>query len=225
LVTKNFIEKILSLKKLFYQDLDSIIDRHKKLSSQKIDFPRVYLAKDIILRILKGDYRIENGHEFIYLKNGKSVKINFASSGQQEALWILNSIFYFILYAKKIFLIIEEPEAHLYPFAQKDITQLLALFTNTNYNQILITTHSPYILESINNLIYAKNIYKKGKNISSIPKELVIDFSDLNAFMIKGGKDNYQILDKGIGQIKSEEIDRVSKFLNDEFEKLLELEL
>lgn len=224
LITKTFIEKIISLKKLFYQDLESIIESHKKFSSQKIDFNRVNIAKGIIYKILKGRYRIENGQELIFLKNGYSVKINFASSGQQEVLWILNLIFYSILYNLKLFTVIEEPEAHLYPIAQKEIVELIALLGNINNNQILITTHSPYILSAFNNLIYAENIYSQNINIPFIKKELVINYNEVNAFMIEGDK-NYSILDKDINQIRAEEIDKVSEILNKEFEKLLELEL
>ena len=59
---------------------------------------------------------------------------------------------------------IEEPEAHLFPTAQKRIVQLLArTFNNTNSNfQIIVTTHSPYILSSFNNLIY-ENKTRKNK--------------------------------------------------------------
>lgn len=222
LITKIFIEKIISLKKLFYQDIDSIIESHKKFSSQKIDFQRVNIAKEIIYKILKGSYKVENGSEFLFLNEGNNVKINFASSGQQESLWILNLIFYSILYNLKLFTVIEEPEAHLYPVAQKEIVELISLFGNKNNNQILVTTHSPYILSSFNNLIYAKNISQK-RDVSFIKKEVMIDFNDVNAFMIKGNN-YYSILDNEIKQIKVEEIDRVSEILNEEYEKLLNLE-
>ena len=223
LITKTFIKKIISLKNLFYQDLDSIIESHKKFSSQKIDFVRVNLAKEIIYKVLKGTYKIDNGQEFIYLNDGNSIKINFASSGQQEALWILNLIFYSILYNLKLFTVIEEPEAHLYPVAQKEIVELIALFGNKNNNQVLITTHSPYILSAFNNLIYAGNIYKQKKEVLFIKKEISIDFNDVNVFMIAEGK-GYSILDYEIKQIKVEEIDKVSGILNQEYEKLLSLE-
>jgi ABC-type lipoprotein export system ATPase subunit len=221
-ITKTFMEKIIFLKKLFYQDIDSVIESHKKFSSQKIDFQRVNIAKDIIYKILKGNYIVANGLEFLHLKNGNDIKINFASSGQQESLWILNLIFYSILYNLKLFTVVEEPEAHLYPIAQKEIVELISLFGNKQNNQILITTHSPYILSSFNNLIYAKNL-AKNKEISFIRKEIMIDYNDVNAFMINE-ENFYSILDDEIKQIKTEEIDKASEILNKEYEKLLEME-
>ena len=41
---------------------------------------------------------------------------------------------------------VEEPEAYLFPVAQKQIIDFA------------ITTHSPYILSSLNNLLYAYNL-------------------------------------------------------------------
>mgnify|MGYP006206212493 CR=1 FL=1 len=58
-----------------------------------------------------------------------------------------------IIYGSIILRIIEEPEAHLFPVAQKHLIELLAIMVNRNEdNQLIITTHSPYILSSFNNL-------------------------------------------------------------------------
>ncbi|WP_366509415.1 AAA family ATPase, partial [Alistipes sp.] len=84
--------------------------------------------------------------EKIYIANSaKYVKLNFASSGQQESLWILLLVFITILEQQNIFIVIEEPEAHLYPDAQKSISTLITLLSNIKQSQIVITPHSPYI--------------------------------------------------------------------------------
>ncbi|MFM7370804.1 MAG: AAA family ATPase, partial [Sphaerospermopsis kisseleviana] len=90
--------------------------------------------------------------------NGKSTLINFASSGQQEVVWILLLILVLILNQRNVFLVIEEPEAHLFPVAQKQMIDLIALLANQAANQIILTTHSPYILSSFNNLLYAHQL-------------------------------------------------------------------
>ncbi len=51
----------------------------------------------------------------------------YGSSGQQEVLWILMLAFATILEKNKSFIIIEEPEAHLFPIAQKDVMSLVSL--------------------------------------------------------------------------------------------------
>ena len=65
--------------------------------------------------MLRGDYRCSKGEEQIILADGKYVKLNYASSGQQECVWILNLLYYYLLQQKQVLFIIEEPEAHLFP--------------------------------------------------------------------------------------------------------------
>lgn len=88
------------------------------------------------------------------LDSANYVKINLASSGQQEVVWIFNLLFYYLLEEKKVFLILEEPEPHLYPESQRLIAEVLSLFANSD-KQILITTRSPYVLGTFNYLLIA----------------------------------------------------------------------
>lgn len=64
-------------------------------------------------------------------------------------------IFSFILEKTSVFLVLEEPEAHLFPEAQKYIVELIALLCNSTGSSSFITTHSSYILTSINLLMHA----------------------------------------------------------------------
>ena len=54
----------------------------------------------------------------IWVDNNHYVKINFASSGQQEIVWILNLLVYYLLTDHPVFFIIEEPESNLFPESQ-----------------------------------------------------------------------------------------------------------
>ena len=71
----------------------------------------------------------------IYFDERHWVKLMYGSSGQQEALWILLLVFIIILENKNAFVIIEEPEAHLFPKAQRKIVNLIALMVNTTKKQ------------------------------------------------------------------------------------------
>ncbi|MEO8974057.1 MAG: AAA family ATPase [Ktedonobacteraceae bacterium] len=51
-------------------------------------------------------------------------------------------------------LIIDEPEMNLHPEAQVKMIELLSMLINTDLN-ILITTHSPYVIDHLTNLIKA----------------------------------------------------------------------
>lgn len=99
--------------------------------------------------VLNAKYSFEGGEEKLILPNHRYVKINFASSGQQEAVWVLNMIYYYLLERKKIFLIVEEPETHLYPDSQKYMAEALGMFVTAG-NQSIVTTHSPYLLGEFN---------------------------------------------------------------------------
>ena len=52
-------------------------------------------------------------------------------------------------------IVIDEPEMNLHPAAQVEIIEFLAMLVNAGLN-VLITTHSPYIIDHISNLIVAK---------------------------------------------------------------------
>jgi predicted ATPase len=145
-IMENFIERIENVKALFNQNLSAVIDRATSSNDYNRESEaRVRLAKQLIDSILKGSYRYHNGTERIEFSDGQSTLINFASSGQQEVVWILLLILLLILNQRKVFLVIEEPEAHLFPVAQKQIIDLIALVATQNDNQVVLTTHSPYI--------------------------------------------------------------------------------
>jgi len=223
---KIFIEKIKYLKKFFNNDLEALLEDMKKLSDKKIDFENVKYAIKKINTILKGNYKYENGEEKIYINENDYIKIAFSSSGQQESIWILLLTYYFILNNIENFTIVEEPEAHLYPEAQKEIIELISLLSNINQNQVIVTTHSPYILSALNNLLYAKNIVNKNnRNVIKdiVDEKLWLDINNINAYFISDGIAK-SIIDKELNLIKAEAIDSASEIINDTFDKLFDLE-
>jgi ABC-type lipoprotein export system ATPase subunit len=220
-----FVDRINNSKPLFNKSLSEMVYEKKKLTQDKIEFDTVEMAGKIIEKILKGSYRFDREGEKLYIDDNQYVKLNFSSSGQQEAIWILLLIFLVILENKKIFVVIEEPETHLYPEAQKDVVELISLLTNNADNQTIITTHSPYILTSINNLIYAKKIGDRKPSAvrEKINPKLWLDKNVIGTFFIdKGCLEN--IMDEELYLIKAEAIDSVSTIINDEYEFLFDLD-
>lgn len=65
-------------------------------------------------------------------------------------------------------LIIEEPESHLHPGAQTKIAQTLARLVRAGV-QVVITTHSNWLLQQIGNLIREGELQKQGKSTSESP--------------------------------------------------------
>ena len=181
-------------------------------------------ALKLIRKILRGAYCYKNGEEQIVLDGGKYVKINFSSSGQQECVWILNLLFYYLLQQKQILFIIEEPESHLFPESQKYITELIALVNNCKHS-VVLTTHSPYVLGTLNNLLYAHTIQPQYSEEASriIPESLWLDWNNFDSWFVKNGTIE-NCMDSEIHMIQNERIDEISKVINDDFDKLLELQ-
>ncbi|MDR1680152.1 MAG: ATP-binding protein [Prevotellaceae bacterium] len=223
---KTFVNKINLLRPIFNQSLNDIITARMALTKSDIDFSKIRLAEKLINRILKGKYQFDKEGEKIYIGNtNKFVRLNFASSGQQESLWILLLLFIIILEQQKIFIVIEEPEAHLFPEAQKEISALIALLSNMKQSQVIITTHSPYILASVNNLILAHKIGKKfpHKVTPKINKHLWINRNKIFAAMVQSGIVS-EIIDPEFDIIQQECIDSVSQIINEEFDYLYQYE-
>ncbi|QTA78191.1 NTP hydrolase p-loop-containing [Desulfonema limicola] len=222
---RSFADRIINSKPFFSKSLYELVTDKKKYTQEKIEFNNVYFAQKIIEDILKGEYRFDSEGEKLFFDSQKYVKLNYASSGQQEVIWILLLIFLLILEKKQVFIVFEEPEAHLYPEAQKDIVELISLLSNVKNNQIIITTHSPYILSSLNNLLYAYNIgQKKTKETKNIvDKRLWVNPKKLNAFFVSEGCIK-NIIDDEFGLIKSEAIDSASNIINNIFNLLFDLD-
>jgi predicted ATPase len=103
--------------------------------------------------VIDGHFVREKSKEFIRTSWGK-VPLRSSSSGQQEALPLLFSLLeYPGNESGPHLLIVEEPEAHLFPDAQKYILDLIVEQAIKNSCRILFTTHSPYVLACLNNHI------------------------------------------------------------------------
>ena len=114
-LTKRYIETILKIKPLF----SSGIAGYTAMVSNSVDTeafrkfkknsPVIRLLSDKANDVLGGSYRYVDGEERLYLDNRKYIKFNFASSGQQEIVWVFNLLFYYLVEDKRVFLILEEP--------------------------------------------------------------------------------------------------------------------
>lgn len=224
---QTYIERIFKIKNAFSNGVEDLYWNclntntvNKKIYKDKIE-EAIKLSKSV----LKGSYKFTDNEERLFLEDGKYVKINFASSGQQEAIWIFNLIIYYMLNNPKLFVILEEPEAHLYPDAQKKIAELTALAAGMPEGNVLITTHSPYILGTINNLLYAARLTENYKEQvwKIIDKNKLIFEKDMKAFFVSGGTVK-SCVDEELGLIQNEVIDGASEKINSEYDALMSLE-
>lgn len=97
-------------------------------------------------------------------------------------------------YKNECFLnIVEEPEQNLFPVSQKDVLhKLLAVFNSNPLNGLIITTHSPYIIDELSLAVKAGAVLKKGqgKNIEAeiekvVPVASCLDAEQLSIYEIR----------------------------------------
>ena len=223
---RNYIERVMKVRPMLSQEgfTDSFLNDANHI------FDLNYMNESM-WHILKGHYQYIDGKEqlrFFHQKKETHIPINFASSGQQEVLWILNLIYYYIIINKPTTFIIEEPEAHLYPDGQKQIVEFIAL-SLAKLNECLITTHSPYILGALNNLLDARRLKDKGIILGPVLEEsnllgtqLLCRESFSAYFVNKGSTED--AMDDETGMIRNELIDGASDTINRFADKLFELE-
>ncbi len=190
---------------------------------------------DLIISIEKGEYFYSGGREFLKIEEDAehSVAINFASSGQQEILWLLNFMYVLLLREENVFLIIEEPETHIYPLLQKKVMEFITMFTNMQDSGVFITTHSPYILTVANNLYYAGVLEEDGQAeevYKVLNKDYIIKKGGLSAYKLlthsaSGEKRYRKLLDEEEREIESSLVDDVSLQINELYTALYGIEL
>ncbi len=190
---------------------------------------------DAIVSMEKGEYFYSGGKEYLKIEEDPEhpVAINFASSGQQEILWLLNFMYVLLLREEDVFLIIEEPEAHIYPLLQKKVMEYIVLFTNLQDSSVFITTHSPYILTAANNLYYAGVLSGEGqaKEVCRlVARNHMIGKGQLSAYKLfahslsEGGY-SVNLLNEERREIETNLIDDVSSQVNELYTALYDIEL
>lgn len=123
--------------------------------------------------ILHGQICIDNANgnqypKFLYKQNELEIPLMRTSSMVTELAPI-------VLFARhrireNYLLIIEEPEAHLHPEAQIGMAEVIARFVQVGV-KVLVTTHSDYFLEKIENHVRTAQLKKTG--MVALPEEKV----------------------------------------------------
>ena len=212
----------------FYENIKGIVTRESISSKNKTDFK---IIDDLIIEILGGKYQRIKSKDYIIHEDKRKINLAYASSGQQETLplaLILKALTKISFTGGGLTLYIEEPEAHLFPSAQKKVVELIVSVFKLSKceSQIILTTHSPYIISSFNNLLQAGLIEEKSndeKLYEIVNKLFIIPKNNLNAVSVE--KQQFKsILDEDFGLIDSEYLDSISSIISNEFNQLIDFE-
>lgn len=204
------------------------IPKHLLNSGQDYE-KAIQTIKELPLNIIdkKIKYKREGKSSYIYHNENEKVDLLESASGLQSIIPILLLVEYSktLKETYNFNFVVEEPELNLYPKAQHELIKYLVkncLFDDRK--NIILTTHSPFVLASINNLLLA---YDKGqknpKGVNKIiKKESWLNPKNFIAYELKNGKAK-KIMNDKLGQIAENMIDSVSDTFADEFDKLLDL--
>lgn len=135
----------------------------------------INLANFLQENILSGHVKVESStlqNEIIFQPSEDvNLEMQVASSMVKELAPLYLCLRYLV--EPNELLIIDEPEMNLHPSAQVEIIEFLAMLVNAGI-KILITTHSPYIVDHLSNLIKATQYEDK----ESIKERFYLDRTD-----------------------------------------------
>ena len=178
------------------QNFHNIFDEKAEAESDSIDKPMMEFLLKKISCILRSEYEtideISESRLFSHPTGENAAFLEKASAGQQNIIRILQDLFMNVLYNEVIFRVIEEPEAHLHPIAQKHLMHIIALMRNHINSQIVMTTHSPYFLAVLKNLLTAGQLSEKKPDAAAemeafTPKLCWLNPDDVEVYHLKGG--------------------------------------
>ena len=218
------------LQSIFSLGKNSIRNLSDSLFNQLAELDQVANAfkKETKIEPLGIIYKNENGKGYIKKEEEQGYYSLFnAASGYHSAIPLVLIVKNYSEKRKKAkTFIVEEPELNLFPSAQNKLMQYLVDKTMNYGNSILLTTHSPYILTSLNNMMYA---YHVGQNHSEeveriIDKNVWLNPAEVSAYRLMKDGTEKNILDEEVKLIEAGELDEVSRTLNEIFDRISNVE-
>lgn len=224
----NFVNHVRHLKSMLRnKNFEQLVKEKKNESENNLSHSE--LLKNID-KILKGQYSNYPDGEVLHIDNENYIFLTNASSGQQEIIRIIQDIFLEILDSRPVFRVYEEPESHLSPIGQLGIIQLIAMLANQNpNNQIIIPTHTPYLLREVSNMMKASTMVKNNPELREEVGEILkpfywLDMQSVSAYQLTREGEIEDAKDEEHQMVDGELFDRVTNDISDQFDKLLSLQ-
>lgn len=127
----------------------------------------------------------------------KVLDIQAASSGVKGLI----GLFLYLQYIAKRgdLIVIDEPEQNLHPNQQAAFAEFLTLLVNNNV-RVAITTHSPYIIEHLQNLILAHDLKDKKEIVDNLylkREDSFIDKERVGVYLFQNGTAENILMEDG----------------------------
>ncbi len=203
------------------QNFHNIFDEKAEAESDSMDKPMIEFLLKKIACILKSEYetigKISESRLFSHPTGENATFLEKASTGQQNTIRILQDMFMNVLYNEVIFRVIEEPEAHLHPIAQKHLMHIIALMRNHIDSQIVLTTHSPYLLAVLRTLLAAGQLSEKKPEAAVAREALTPKFcwlnpDDVEVYHLKDGMSHAIVQPEGEPVLENPLADLLTEF-------------
>ncbi len=196
-------------------------------TSQKAEDKVSTIADDMEKEILKGFIKTKPFEaiqypQFLYKQNGLEIPLLCSSSMVSE----LAPVVLFIRHRvkKDDLLIIEEPEAHLHPEAQRNMAAVVVRLIRAGV-RVMVTTHSDYFLDQISNYVRRSKFSESERSRLPGSQDGFLDESEIGAYVFNR-RDSGTIVEKlhfeQENGLSSADHDKVSSDLYNETVGILE---
>ncbi|MCS1410272.1 MAG: hypothetical protein M2R45_03464 [Verrucomicrobia subdivision 3 bacterium] len=198
------------------------------IDTSKIPDPAVgEVANEMEKEILHGSIKSKSleGNQypqFSYKQNGLEVPLLCSSSMVSE----LTPVVLFIRHrvGKGDLLIIEEPEAHLHPEAQRNIAKTVVRLVRTGV-RVMVTTHSDYFLDQLANYVRLSKLSKAKRNKLADDQNLFLKENEIGAYVFNRQREGTIVKRLNFDQengLSPEDHDKVSSDLYNDTVELLD---
>ena len=145
------------------------------------------LAKQLEQEMIEGTILLRNdeiNEEFVFIdeKYDMELELDLTSSSVRVLTPIIIYLKYFLKKGDTV--IIEEPENHIHPKNQLILVKYLVKAINQGLN-IIITTHSDYIVEKFNNFIRLGSANNEIFDKLGYDESNILDYGDVNIYNFK----------------------------------------
>ena len=161
----------------------------------------------------------------------KDLPLSACSSGLQSAIPMLMVIDYALKTDSFNSFVIEEPEQNLFPQNQFEMLGFVTskLWHPRKRRQFIITTHSPYLLSSLNVLMLAYKLHHIEEVREEAEKIIVpgytVNSDDVSVFALNPNAEVYckSLISEKTGLVSVNELDSVSELIGDDYDQLMRL--